>query len=320
MLDPRLKVLETVDRYGSITAAATALSYTPSAVSYQVKQLAEQLGVKLLEHRGRQIKLTPAAHTLLRHAAIMQTQWERARSDLARAADEPAGSFVMLGFSTAAAYLLPATAATLGRRHRLLQIRVIESEPKDCFERLITGEADLAVVMVTADSPPLGDERFDQVALLDDPLDLVVPANHPLASRASVTLADAAEEPWIMGSPAGAYHQLTVGACVSAGFRPEIAHQADEWETGAALVAQHLGVMLVPRLWQLSPDWPVTRVRLSGLPVPARRVVAATRRGSAQHPVVAEALELIEAISSTLLDTDGPGNELLTQESNDKRT
>ena len=91
------------------------------------------------------------------------------------------------------------------------------------------GEADLALVMVTTTSPPLGDARFDQQLLVDDPLDLVVPVNHPLTSRERVTLADAAREQWIVSRPESAYHQLTVAAWVTAEFTPNLAHQADEW-------------------------------------------------------------------------------------------
>lgn len=323
MLDGKLKVLETVDRHGSVTAAAAALSYTPSAVSYQLRQLAEQLGVRLIEPAGRGIKLTAAAHTLLRHTAVMQAQWERARSDLvsAAAADEPAGEFTLLGFSTAATHLLPAAAATLGHRHPRLRVRVVEAEPARCFELLSVEEADLALVMVTADSPPLSDARFEQQLLLDDPLDLVVPVDHPLASRAWVTLADAAREPWIIGTPGGAYHQLTVTACVAAGFAPYMAHQADEWETGAALVSQGLGVMLVPRLGRISTEWPVTRIQLSGEPVPARRILAATRMGGASHPLVIETLDLVRHTCADLRREDVPRvDELLTQDSNKRQT
>lgn len=323
MLDAKLKVLETVDRHGSITAAAAALSYTPSAVSYQLRQLSDQLGVRLIEPRGRGIRLTAAAHTLLRHTAVMQAQWEVARSDLASAADEATGSFTLLGFSTAATHLLPVAAATLGRRHPRLRVRVVEAEPTRCFELLATEEADLALVMVTADSPSLTEDRFDQQLLIDDPLDLVVPTGHALADGRTVTLADAAREPWVIGTPGGAYHQLTVTACVAAGFTPDMAHQADEWETGAALVSHGLGVMLVPRLGRIGTEWPVTRIRLTGEPVPARRILAATRRGGATHPLVAETLELVRAtcaaLSTSTHSPQGP-HGLLTQESTGRQT
>jgi DNA-binding transcriptional LysR family regulator len=113
---------------------------------------------------------------------------------------------------------MPFAAATLRDHHPRLRVRVVEAEPARCFELLVAEEADLALVMVTADSPSLSDGRFDQQPVLDDPLDLVVHAGHPLAAQKTVTLADAAREPWIIGTPGGAYHQLTVTACVAAGF------------------------------------------------------------------------------------------------------
>lgn len=293
MLDARLKVLESVDRYGSVTAAAAALSYTPSAVSYQLRQLGDHLGVKLVEPAGRGVRLTSAARTVLRHMVPMQAEWEQARSELATAHQEQSGQFTLCGFSTAATYLLPPAAAALQDRHPLLRARIIEAEPARCFELLAEEDADLALVMVTADTPPLADVRFDQQLLLDDPLDLVVPADHPLAQRPTVTLADAAHAPWVIAAPGSAYHQLTVTACVAAGFSPDVAHQADEWETGAAIVGAGLGVMLVPRLGRIDAGWPVARIQLSGQPVPARRIVACTRSGASSHPLVAEALGVI---------------------------
>lgn len=297
MIDPKLKVLQMVDRYGTVTAAAEAMRYTPSAVSYQLRQLADHLGVKLIEPSGRGIQLTSAARTVLRHTVVMQAQWEQARSELASTSEEASGTFTLCGFSTAATYLLPPAAATLRDRHPQLAVRLAEAEPAHCFELLLKGDADLGLVVVTADSPPLNDERFDQQSLLEDPLDLVVPTGHPLAERKRVSLADAAREPWIVGTPGGTYHQLVVTACMSAGFTPDVAHQADEWDTGTAMVAQGLGVILVPRLARISTEWSVTRIPLSGEPAPARRVLAATRKGAAHHPVVAEALELIRSSS-----------------------
>ncbi len=279
-----------VDRYGSVTAAANVMSYTPPAVSYQLRQLSEQLGVKLVEPAGRGIKLTAAARMVLRHAAAMQAEWEKARSELASSSGEFAGRFTMCGFSTAATHVLPVAAAKLHACYPGLQVRVLESRPARCFELLLLEEADLAMVVVTADSPPLSDPAFDQRVLLDDPLDLVVPAGHPLTAQTTVTLADTALEPWIIGTPGGAYHELTIAECVAAGFSPDVVHQADEWDTGLALVAQGLGVMLVPRLARIHPEWAVVRIRLCGEPVPARRIMAITRQGGSGHPLVVRSL------------------------------
>jgi DNA-binding transcriptional LysR family regulator len=293
MIDPRLRVLQLVAHHGTVTAAAEALSYTPSAVSHQLRQLANDLGVQLLVAEGRGIRLTEQAKVVLRHAEILFAQAERAYADLAT--DTARGTFTLCGFSTAANYLLPPAAAGVRDAFPGLDVRVIEAEPARCTNLLLTGEADLALLTATTDIPALTDHRFDQRRLLDDPLDLVVPKDHPLAHRPRVTLADAAEESWIVGRPDGPYHPLLVSACLAAGFSPNIAHYADEWDTGLALIAYGFGVCLIPRMARIHGDWDVTRLPLSGKTRPSRRILSLTRMGARERPTIKAALELIEA-------------------------
>ncbi len=302
MIDSRLRVLKMLAEHGTVTAAAEVLNYTPSAVSDQLRQLAADLGVELVVQQGRGLRLTNAARVLLRHAERLQEQWEAARGELLAAAGaEPTGPFTLCGFSTAASRLLPPAAAGLRDAHPHLTVRIIEAEPDRCYDLLLAEEADLALLVVTADSPPMTDNRFDQRPLLDDPLDLVVPHDHPLTRRRHVTLADAAREPWIVGAPGTTYHQLVLAACMSAGFTPHIAHHADEWDTGTALVAHGLGVILVPRLTRLRDDPPLARIPLHGEPAPARRILTVTRRGARENPTVLHAIEIITATAEALL-------------------
>lgn len=300
MIDPKLRVLQLVAHHGTVTAAAAALHYTPSAVSHQLRQLAAELGVELVSQSGRGIRLTAAAHTVLRHAEVLYAEAERTRAELAATTDAPSGPFTLCGFSTAATHLLPPAAATLRDCYHQLAVRVIEAEPARCFDLLLSGDADLALLIATADTPPASDSRFEQHPLLDDPLDLVVPSQHPLTNRKRVTLADAADEQWIVGRPESTYHHLVLTSCMAAGFTPNIAHYADEWDTGTALVAHGFGIILVPRLARLHESWPIARVPLRGEPAPVRRILAATRRGSREHPAVAAALDAITATATTL--------------------
>ncbi|WP_092975114.1 LysR family transcriptional regulator [Actinopolyspora lacussalsi] len=309
MIDPKLRVLQLVAHHGTVTAAAQALHYTPSAVSHQLRQLAAELGVELITQSGRGIRLTAAATTVLRHAEVLSAQAERARAELAAATDEPEGSFTVCGFSTAATHLLPPAAAALRDHYPHLRVRVIEAEPARCFDLLLAGDADLALLIATDDTPPASDTRFDQHPLLDDPLDLVVPEHHHLTERRTVTLADAADESWILGRPGSTYHHLVRTACMAAGFTPDVAHYADEWETGTALVAHDFGIILVPRLARLHQDWPVTRIPLRGepAPAPARRILATNRLGSRDRPAIATALDTITRTADTLLPPPAQG-------------
>src|ERR1700756_4952706 len=78
----KLKLLYELDRRGTIAATAEAMYLTPSAVSQQLAGLARDIGVPLLERRGRTVVLTGQARVLLSHAEDMRELAERTRAAL----------------------------------------------------------------------------------------------------------------------------------------------------------------------------------------------------------------------------------------------
>ncbi|MFV0132397.1 LysR family transcriptional regulator [Streptomyces sp. HMX87] len=293
----RLHVLRAVAHYGTVTAAARALHFTPSAASQQIRQLARDLGVDLLEPQGRGVRLTPAAESLLAHADAIQARWEEAELDLRADPGTPVGPLHVTGFTGAVSALLAPMAARLRERYPRLSVRILEAGVPGSFDLLFEGETELAVVEVTPHNPPLSDARFDQRPLLDDPYDLVVPDDHPLAGRDGVDLVDAAHDPWIAPVPGNPCRTHVMSACGAAGFTPEVVHHALDWNVTAHLVAHRLGVALIPRLAHLTPQLPITRVRCASRP--HRKLLTCTRRGGHQRRAVAVALEELHALAPT---------------------
>lgn len=308
MIDRRLRVLRAIERHRTVTAAAEVCRLTPSAVSHQMQALARELGVVLLEPVGRGVRLTAAAHTLLEHGESLAAQWERARADLAehRTADV-GGALRFCAFSTAAAAVVPQAMEYLRREHPGLRLHLRETEPARSFDLLAAEDTDIVVVVATPSIPPPTDGAFEQQVLYDEPLDMLVGPEHPVVGRDDVALGELAADPWIGSNPGRAYHQLVLLACTSAGFAPDVAHHADEWDTGAALVARGFGVALVPRLAELPTRHDTRRVPVGAPPVPIRRVVAAVRAGSGEQPTIATGLaalrQVCASLSSTLLST-----------------
>ncbi|MGW3288403.1 LysR family transcriptional regulator [Streptomyces sp. NPDC001002] len=295
----RLHVLRAVAHYGTVTAAARALHFTPSAASQQIRQLARDLDVDLLEPQGRGVRLTPAAESLLAHADAIQTRWEQAELELRADHGSPGGPLRVSGFPTAVSVLVAPMAARLQQRHPRLSVRIREAGVPDSFDQLFEGEADLAVVEATPYNPPLSDARFDQQPLLDDPFDLVVPDDHPLAGRERVDLSDAAHEDWIAPMPDSPCSPHVLSACGEAGFSPGVVHYTVEWNVTAHLVAHRLGVALIPRLSQLTPHLPITRVRCTGNP--HRTLLTCTRTGGRERPAVAAALRELRELAPTVV-------------------
>lgn len=292
----RLRVLRAVAHYGTITAAAQALHFTTSAASQQIRQLGRDLGVTLLEPQGRRVRLTPAAHSLLAHADAIAAQWEQAEIDLRSSGDEPAGTLRLCGIPTAVAALLAPVVPPLRSKYPRLAVRIQEVEQERGFNLLFDGDVDLAVLEATTANPPASDPRFDQRPLVDDVFDLAVPADHPLATRPSVTLAETAGEDWIVQELACSCREHTLSACGAAGFTPKIVHNALEWSAFAHLIAHGLGVALVPRLADLPSRLPVVRLPLTGSPTPSRKLLTCTRAGGHDHPAIAAAVAELAAV------------------------
>lgn len=301
MIDQRLQTLRVVGHYENVTRAAAALNLTPSAVSHQLRQLSRDLGVTLLQKDGRGVRLTPSARTVIAHANVLSEQWERARADLAlHKAGEPA-ELRLCGVSSAIAGLLAPTATLLRNTHARLDVTVRQASCAESFALLVVDEADIAVVLATADNPPYDDVRFEQQPLLDDPVDLLVARSHRLARRESVELAETAHEPWIQDPRRADQYDLLRTACAAAGFTPRIAHHAMEWFAISALVAEGFGVCLIPRLVPVPPEHPVSRVPLQGAVMPYRRMVTAFRRGRHRQPGITAGLEALRTVAHRVI-------------------
>lgn len=302
MIDARLITLRTFAQCGTIAATAQLMGYSASAVSAQLRDLQRELGMTLLAKDGRGLRLTATGRDLVRRSDALVTTWEETRSAALAAGGQVPTHFGIGGFSTAASQLLAPLASQLHRDHPDLEVRVWEASPVRCFELLVAERIDVAVVVSMSGQIHLEeDPRFEKMTLLDDPLDVMVPADHAVAGRDSVALAELVGEPWITDQPGSAYHAMFTAAFTGAGLSPRISHEAIEWETAIALVGAGIGVGLLPRLASLEGVANVSRVRLTGAERLSRKVIAAVRTGSLGSPLLDESIRFLREISQGIL-------------------
>lgn len=300
MIDHRLEVLRVFASCGTIARTAELTGYSPSAVSQQLRDLQRIVGVELLAREGRMLRLTHAGEELVGGTHDLVAQWEQVRSR-ALAADARGGRRLGIGgFSTASASLIAPLAADLRTRHPGLSLRVVETSPARCFELLLAGRLDIALIIAMQGAPGPEDPSFDQVVLLDEPLDVLLPAGHPAAGAPEVRLEDLAEEDWITDGAGTPYHALFSAAFTAAGVAPQVVHEVVEWETQMALVSAGIGVGLVPRLVRIDPIHEVVRVPVAEA-APTRRILAATWRGTSTAPLIAEALERVRTLAEGIM-------------------
>jgi molybdate transport repressor ModE-like protein len=293
----RLRVLRALSDHGTVGAAAQALHLTPSAVSQQLAALEREVGQPIVERRGRGVVLTGAAQVLLEHAHALFAQLERAEADVAAHARGELGTVVVGAFPTALQTIAAPAARALASSHPDLRVELHDVESPHCFAALAEEAIDVAISMESASAPAPGDPRYARRALLDDPLDAVLPTAHALAGRDAVALEVLAGETWVGPSPGTSCHEVTLAGCAAAGFTPRLVHRSNDFPALMTFVAAGLGVALVPRLAQGHvPDGTIV-VPLRGTP-PARRVFAATRRGSEARPTIAAVLDALTAAAA----------------------
>lgn len=290
MIDSRLNLLIAVCEYGTVTAAAEALYRSPSGVSKQLKELAAELDVDLLERHGRRVRLTPAGQRLVTHARALNAQWETALSDTTAAARQLCGPVTLGGFPTAIPSLLTPAVVRMKEDHQLLQPVIKEIFSSETLTALESGTIDLGLFVANESTSHVGDSHVEVISLLDDPIDLLVPEDHRFATRDQITLEDAADEEWISGhAHQDAYIEL-LAATRAAGYAPRVAHFAQELTATTAMVAACLGISAVPRIAMTVSHSRVVQVPLTGDHVPRRRILLALRRGSHHNPRVAAAI------------------------------
>ncbi|MFJ4002167.1 LysR family transcriptional regulator [Streptomyces sp. NPDC090023] len=303
MLDlQRLRALHAVSVHGSVGAAASALGYTPSAVSQQITKLERETRSVLLERDGRGVRLTAEARQLASAAQEMLAVMERAETELEQRRGVPAGLLTVVAFASAARGLLPGVLAELVVRHPALDVRLSEVDPHLSVDMVAKGAVDLAVVHDWDIAPLPLPPGVEQAVLGDDPCTLLVPRTHPFAGRSSVRRAELGGQRWVCQPPGRVCHDWLVRTLREAGHTLEIVHQADENPTLVALIAAGLGIGLVPRLGR--GPLPPGAVELPLDPAPVRRLYALWRTGASGRPAIVETVRALREGWAEL--PDGP--------------
>src|SRR5215217_931028 len=251
MLDvKRMRILKEVADRGSFSAAAESLSYTQSAVSQQIAALEREAGTQLVTRGSRGIRLTEAGEALVRHADAILTRLADAEAELEAIAGLRGGRLRLAAFPTVGATLMPLAIATFRKRHPDIELTVRQLEPEDSLPLLKCGEIDIALTIepTTLDAA----EGLDSTHLLDDPMFLALPLNHPLANKPRVRMKDLANEAWIGTTDACSCGALVRSHCIRMGFEPKITFESDDYLAIQGLVAAGVGVAMIPTLAVLS--------------------------------------------------------------------
>lgn len=286
---------------GSFTAAAASLGYSQPAVSQMVRRLEEKVGTALVERLGRSVRLTEAGQVMARTAAPVLAALEAAEGEVAAIAGLRAGRVRLMAFPSASSTLVPRALSLVKQRFPDVQVSFAEAEPPESVAALRAGECDLAVAFTyEGDEIAGGPEDLEGLTthdLLHDEVRLAVPFEHPLACRDAVAMDELTEASWIAGCPRCRGHLLALAT--QAGFTPNVAFETEDYVTVLGLVAEKLGVALIPELILRSTQHPcVTTVPIE--PASRRRVQAVTTPDLQRVPAVRATLDALAEAAAAL--------------------
>ncbi|MDB5456943.1 MAG: hypothetical protein JWP92_2528 [Caulobacter sp.] len=197
-------------------AAAAAAHVSQPALSKAINNLEATLGVRLLDRRPRGVVPTPYGETLFRYAKMIDSELRRATAEIDAMRGMTRGTVVIGVIPTMSVVMADVAREILATRPGLkLKLRVGFSS--ELTAALHEGEVDIALLLLPADSPPLG-LAFEP--LLRTGPRVVVREGHPLAGRRDLSLRDLGEFPWMIPEYPPSHRAIVNRAFLDAGLTP----------------------------------------------------------------------------------------------------
>jgi len=278
----QLQYFVKVARKQHVTQAAEELHVAQSAVSRQIRQLEDELGVRLFVPKGRNLQLTPVGKMFLTRVEELLTDLDRVVAEIREFLDPEVGE-IGLGFpSSLGIHLVPSVVADFRKNHPNVKFRLKQGTFTSLIRDVVKGDIDLAFI-----SPfPESNEHVAGKVVLTEELYAVLPHNHMLADYHSIRLEQLKNDPFVVFNENFSLRAIVLEACRKAGFSPQISFEGEETDTIRGLVAAGMGVSLLPEmaLAETSPLMPA-KVKISEPHV--TRTIGIIRKSGIKLPVAA---------------------------------
>ncbi|MDQ6963294.1 MAG: LysR family transcriptional regulator [Mariprofundales bacterium] len=223
----------------SFSRAAKRLFLTQPAISIQIKQLEHQVQMPLFDRSGRQVSLTHAGEELLLHSRLIEQQIDEAERMLADLRGLKQGR-VTLTMAATANYFAPQMIAGFHEFYPDARITLEVSNRAGLISALDENRSD----MVIMGRPPVSMD-VDKVPFCDNPLVVIAPPNHPLASCREISLQRLAEEPFIMREEGSGTRIAIQHFLDEHGLEPNVVMEMNRTEAIKQAVMAELGVGIV---------------------------------------------------------------------------
>ena len=261
-------------------------------LSAQLKKLEEYLGVQLIERAPKRVSLTAAGEQIVERARRILEAGEEI-VELAKGHRDPlAGRLKLALLPTIGPYLLPNVAAKLRKSLPRLELMLYEYQTDVMLEKLHAGEIDVGILAF-----PVPMDGLDSFELYKEPFMVALPANHRLASRASIRVEDLNHETLLLLEDGHCLRDQALDICSSADVHEKQDFRATSLETLRQMVAAGVGITLLPELAGRGAYGAARGVTIKPFvkPIPARTIGAVWRKSSARREAIHALAKQIEA-------------------------
>jgi DNA-binding transcriptional LysR family regulator len=253
--------------------AAIRLRISQPPLSQQIRQLEEELGVKLFERTKRQVRLTEAGKRVVLEAQQVLTQVDHFLSVSSQASEGTIGRLSVAG-QAVLNELLVRTLRIYAHQYPGVHIQLHFMNTAQQIEELREEHLDIGFLHLPVENPGLTLEHIRR-----EPLWLALPQGHPLAKQKKLKLASLAQQPFIMFARRSnpGLHDVIVAACRNAGFSLSVVHEVDNSIAAMTLVTAGLGLAFCSPSWRRL--WPDVEFVPFSEKVPELEYAVAYRRG-----------------------------------------
>lgn len=267
-----------------VTQAAEELHVAQSAVSRQIHQLEQYLGVNLFIQKGRNVQLTPVGKLFLTRVESIMNELNRAVQEVHEFMDPEAGEVRLAFPHSLGVNLVPTIVAGFRKKHPNVKFRFKQGKFKNIIGMVEKGEVDLALI-----SPfPHKHDHVDGHIVLTEELFAILPPNHHLSGLESIRLNQLKDESFVLFSEGYSLRTIVRDACAKAGFQPIVGFEGEETDTIRGLVAAGMGVSVLPEMALRYISAPLKPVKLKIQEPEVTRTIGVIWRRDDRLPLVAE--------------------------------
>lgn len=237
-----LKLFLAIAEAQSLTIGANNVHLTASSASYRLKNLESAMGMPLFARTSRGMDLTPGGIVVLQHVRATLAGLERMHGEVSGFTSGLKGSVRLFANSSSLnGFIVPSLARFLSA-HPSVNVILEEKTSQTILAAVVAQEADIGIFAGQTDSTDVIAHRYAV-----DELILVVPINHPIATNQSVRFAAALELDFVCMSKASSNYAFLQETSQKLGRNPNVRIHAHTFDAVMHLVAEGVGIALVPR-------------------------------------------------------------------------